>query len=115
MEAPDAARRVQAIIESPSYRQADGDVDRLHRTETRGLRLLVGDLETELLLERHDVRHTIVAFGSTRILVDEGVIDAEHRKLFWYAETAQDIRDGSLRWHILNGEPLHGNAATRSL
>lgn len=39
-------------------------------------------------------------------LVDEGVIDAEDRELFWYAETAQDIWDGILLWHRLNGEPL---------
>jgi hypothetical protein len=39
-------------------------------------------------------------------LVDEGVIDEEDRELFWFAETAQDIWDGILRWHEANGEPL---------
>ena len=38
-------------------------------------------------------------------LVDEGVIDEEDRELFWFAETAQDIWDGILRWHEANGEP----------
>ena len=32
-------------------------------------------------------------------LVDEGVIDPEDRELFWFAETAQEIWDGILRWH----------------
>ena len=39
-------------------------------------------------------------------LIDEGVIDEEDRELFWFAETAQDIWDGILRWHEANGEPL---------
>ena len=39
-------------------------------------------------------------------LVEEGVIDAEDRELFWFAETAEDIWDGILRWHEANGEPL---------
>jgi hypothetical protein len=39
-------------------------------------------------------------------LIDEGVIDEEDRELFWFAETAQDIWDGILRWHEASGEPL---------
>jgi predicted Rossmann-fold nucleotide-binding protein len=39
-------------------------------------------------------------------LVDEGVIDAQDRKLFWFAETAQDIWDGILRWYEGAGAPL---------
>ena len=41
-------------------------------------------------------------------LVDEGVIDAEDRELFWFAETAQEIWNGILHWHELSGEPLFG-------
>ena len=40
-------------------------------------------------------------------LVDEGVIDAEDRDLFWFAETAQEIWSGILGWHAASGEPLH--------
>lgn len=39
-------------------------------------------------------------------LVDEGVIDTEDRELFWFAETAQEIWDGILSWHEVNGTPL---------
>ena len=39
-------------------------------------------------------------------LVDEGVIDPEDRDLFWFAETAQEIWDGILRWHGATGESL---------
>jgi uncharacterized protein (TIGR00730 family) len=40
-------------------------------------------------------------------LVHEGVIDVEDRELFWFAETAQEIWNGILRWHDASGEPLH--------
>jgi uncharacterized protein (TIGR00730 family) len=39
-------------------------------------------------------------------LVEEGVIAPEDRKLFWYAETAQEIWDGVLAWRAAAGEPL---------
>jgi len=41
-------------------------------------------------------------------LVEEGVIDIEDRELFWFAETAQEIWDGILRWYEVTGEPLGG-------
>jgi predicted Rossmann-fold nucleotide-binding protein len=36
-------------------------------------------------------------------LVAEGVIDAEDRELFWYAESAQEIWDGIQTWHRTAG------------
>lgn len=39
-------------------------------------------------------------------LVDEGVIDAEDRELFWFAETAQEAWDGILQWYRNAGRPL---------
>jgi uncharacterized protein (TIGR00730 family) len=39
-------------------------------------------------------------------LVEEGTIDAEDRQLFWYAETAREIWDGILDWHVACGAPL---------
>ncbi|HYL56051.1 MAG TPA: LOG family protein [Gemmatimonadales bacterium] len=62
-----APRRVQAILESPSYREADRDVEFLNRDEVRGLRLQLDYLKPELLLEDHDIRATIVVLGSSRI------------------------------------------------
>lgn len=47
-------------------------------------------------------------------LVEEGVIDPEDRDLFWFAETAEEIWEGILRWHAAAGEPLYpvGGAGT---
>jgi uncharacterized protein (TIGR00730 family) len=39
-------------------------------------------------------------------LVDEGVIDAEDRDLFWYAETAEDIWLSINKWYADKGEKL---------
>ncbi|SRR5579871_161006 len=66
-EDPDAPRRVEAILASPSYRQADQDTAFLGTDATRGVRLQIDYLKAEFLLEQHRVRHTIVVFGSTRI------------------------------------------------
>ncbi len=66
-EDPDAPRRIQAILDSPSYRQADQDIDFLNLDETRGVRLQIDYQKPEMLLEQHGIRHTIVVFGSTRI------------------------------------------------
>jgi len=66
-EDPDAPRGVQAILDSPSYRQADQDTAFLNAYEARGVRLQIDYLKAELLLEQHRVRHTIVVVGSTRI------------------------------------------------
>ena len=39
-------------------------------------------------------------------LVEEGVIDAEDRELFWFSETAESIWSGILKWHDKQGTPL---------
>jgi uncharacterized protein (TIGR00730 family) len=66
-EDPLAPERVRRIIASPSYRPAAQDPDFLAGDDTRGPRLLLDYLKTELALQRHGVSHTIVVFGSTRI------------------------------------------------
>ncbi len=65
-EDAEAPARVRALMASPSYRQADEDVDFLQRDETRGVRLQLDYFKPELLLEQYGIRHTIVAFGSAR-------------------------------------------------
>ena len=63
-----AAKRLQAILSSPSYRKADEDIDFLASANARGPRLELEYLKAELLLRRHGVNDTIVVFGSTRIV-----------------------------------------------
>jgi uncharacterized protein (TIGR00730 family) len=58
---------VQAILASPSYREADEDVDFLGQADTRGVRLQLDYLKAERLLEEQGIAHFIVVFGSTRV------------------------------------------------
>ena len=63
----DAPFRIHDILDNPSYRQADQDIDFLNIDETRGVRLQIDYQKAELLLQKHGIQHTIVVFGSTRI------------------------------------------------
>jgi len=62
-----AAEALRKIMQSPSYREADRDVEFLRGDATRGIRLQLDFLKAETLLEERQVAHTIVVFGSTRI------------------------------------------------
>jgi len=62
-----APAAVQAILDSPSYRQADHDVDFLSRGDVRDIRLALDYEKAELLLKERGIAHTVVVFGSTRI------------------------------------------------
>ena len=64
---PSAPERLRELLESPTYRQADKDLDFLDSDDTRGVRLQIDYLKPELELRRRGVEHTIVVFGSTRI------------------------------------------------
>src|SRR5579885_111305 len=66
-EDPGAADRIQAILKSRAYREADEDIDFLRRSETRGVRLQLDYLKAEVLLEEAGIEHTVVVFGGTRI------------------------------------------------
>jgi hypothetical protein len=65
---PHAAAAIRAIVQSPSYREADRDLDFLQEDGSRGVRLQLEYLKAETVLRAHNVAHTIVAFGGTRIL-----------------------------------------------
>jgi uncharacterized protein (TIGR00730 family) len=65
---PGAAAAIQAILRSPAYREADRDPDFLQEDDNRGFRLALEYLKVEAALRKHDVRHTIVVFGGTRIV-----------------------------------------------
>lgn len=63
----EAEERIRLIMQHPAYIEADHDIQFLHRDATRGLRLELDYSKPELLLREHDIRHTIVVFGSTHI------------------------------------------------
>jgi predicted Rossmann-fold nucleotide-binding protein len=64
---PHALQAIRTILDSPSYRLAERDVDFLARDDVRGPRLQLEYLKPDTVLREHGVEHTIVVFGSTRI------------------------------------------------
>jgi uncharacterized protein (TIGR00730 family) len=64
---PAAAEALTRILASDSYREASEDLGFLNEDLTRGLRLQLEYLKAETLLRQHDIRHTVVVFGSARV------------------------------------------------
>lgn len=67
-EDPEAYKRIEQIIKNPGYIIAEEDKGFLQQHETLGVRLDLDYLKAELLLQKHGIEHTIVVFGSTRII-----------------------------------------------
>jgi uncharacterized protein (TIGR00730 family) len=67
-EDPDAPERVRQIMNHPSFRRADQDLDLLKRDELRPTRLQLEFLKPELILTEHGVCGMIVVLGATRII-----------------------------------------------
>jgi len=70
-EDPDAHKRVEQIVKNSAYIIAEEDQDFLLQHETLGQRLDLDYLKAELLLQKHGIDHTIVVFGSTRIIEEK--------------------------------------------
>jgi hypothetical protein len=67
-EDPEALKRINAIMKSPSYRLAVEDQDFLLCEDTLPVRLQLDYIKPELILRKHGIERTIVVFGSTRIV-----------------------------------------------
>lgn len=66
-EDKDAPARVAATLNSKGYLQADEDLTFLQSDDMRGVRLQLDFVKADQGLSDHNVKHTIVVFGSTRI------------------------------------------------
>ncbi len=64
----DKEKQVQHILESPTYKRADQDIEYLARDELRSCRLQLEFLKPELILEETGIQSTIVVFGGSRIV-----------------------------------------------
>ena len=102
-EDPGAPARIAAILASPSYRQADQDVEFLNRDDTRSIRLEVDYLKAELLLQEHHIKGTIVVLGSTRVCEPA---QAQLRAQEARAASAQEPRNAELARHAAIAERI---------
>ena len=106
-EDPEALLRVKAILDSPSYRRADSDIDFLDKDGVRGVRLEIDYLKAELLLEEHQIHQTIVVFGGTRI----GEPKAAARKVDTLrASLAADPTNKELARRLAIAERIHAKS-----
>ncbi len=67
-EEPKALEMIEHIKKSPTYRLAIEDSDFLESDEARGVRLELDYMKAELQIKRYGIEHTIVVFGSARII-----------------------------------------------
>ena len=70
-EDPKSLQLIQKIMKSPTYVTAEQDINFLHSYEARGIRLELDYLKPELKMKEHGIEHTIVVFGSARIVEKE--------------------------------------------
>ena len=94
-------KRAKALVAFPG---GYGTLDELFETLTLVQTRSIAPLPVVLVGESFWRQAVNVDF-----LVAEGVIDAEDRELFWYAETADEIWQGIQHWHRVSGKPLLNN------
>jgi uncharacterized protein (TIGR00730 family) len=70
-EASAVAANREAILQSPSYKLAEYDIDFIRRKENRPLRMQLELLKTETLLRENQIDATVVVFGGTQIVQRE--------------------------------------------
>ncbi|MEM7782777.1 MAG: LOG family protein [Planctomycetota bacterium] len=85
-------KRLQTIMDHPSYRLAYLDEDFIRREDLRPLRLELELLKPEMILEELGIQSTVVVFGGTQVLPQDEVdpIMAEAKKL---AEESPDSHE----------------------
>jgi uncharacterized protein (TIGR00730 family) len=81
-------------LASPSYRLAFDDEEFLLRDEMRPVRLLLELSKPEIILTEHQVRHTVVIFGSARTLSQQ---DAEALMQIAEHDLQQDPENAALQ------------------
>lgn len=104
---PQATARIEAILNNPGYRQADQDVDFLNQDETRGVRLQIDYQKAETLLQKAGVRHSIVVFGSARLLPKKL---AQKKLNAFEAELKDDPDNDQLKHQVLVAKREYNNS-----
>lgn len=61
-------KQIKAIINDPSFEVPEEDKSFLHSDEARGIRLQLDYLKAEVKMKKQGIDHTIVVFGSARIV-----------------------------------------------
>ncbi len=67
-EYSETLKQIKAIINDPSYEVAEEDKNFIYSDEARGVRLQLDYLKAEVKMQKQGIDHTIVVFGSARIV-----------------------------------------------
>ena len=70
-EDPKSLELIKTIMKSPTYTLAEKDEAFMHSYEARGIRLELDYLKAELKMKEYGIEHTVVVFGSARIVERE--------------------------------------------
>jgi uncharacterized protein (TIGR00730 family) len=70
-EDPKSLELIENIMKSPTYTMAEKDSEFMNSYEARGIRLELDYLKAELKMKEYGIEHTIVVFGSARIVERE--------------------------------------------
>jgi uncharacterized protein (TIGR00730 family) len=70
-EDPEALKLIKKIMSSPTYVMSEKDMEFMSSYEARGVRLELDYLKPELKMKEYGIEHTIVVFGSARIVERE--------------------------------------------
>ena len=67
-EYSDTLKQIKTIINDPSFEVAEEDKNFIYSDEARGVRLQLDYLKAEVKMQKQGIDHTIVVFGSARIV-----------------------------------------------
>ena len=67
-EYSEALEQIKAIVNDPTYEVAEEDKNFIYSDEARGVRLQLDYLKAEVKMNKQGIDHTIVVFGSARIV-----------------------------------------------
>jgi uncharacterized protein (TIGR00730 family) len=100
---PEVPENLRRILESPTHRRADQDLEFLAGDELRGVRLELEFLKPDLALADLGIRNTVVVFGSTRVVEPRAARRALARAR---ARVARDPDDPDLARELAVAERL---------
>ena len=66
--------QIKTIISDPTFKVAEDDKNFLYSDEARGIRLQLDYLKAEVKMQKQGIDHTIVVFGSSRIIDSETLV-----------------------------------------
>ena len=98
---PDLQENLKRIVESPTYRLAEKDIEFIKRPELRPLRVQLELAKPEMILNEQGVTSTIVAFGGTQVVDQE---EAEKRLADAKAAAEKSPNDKELAREVLRSE-----------